>query len=194
MTVGSNDYQEVQDSSQRRSLIKVEPEHQGAVIKRDPHEILDEIEDVQVKLSDEIASQLVRPTGKGEILFSCIGTLIKGVSELTNLLRVLSISILATDLNVDSYLNSRLASLHLKQIRASMTSKERNVYESFNQKVMMQQAFIQARMKAHQNQEQMDIQSASSTTSNIQQLSSFIGEFSGLITKTSDALIGMNRV
>lgn len=122
----------------------------------------------------------------GGALFSSTLTLISGISALNNFLEVFSKTVLQHDLKLDSDYAVRLGQLKFKQGTGSQTTL-------YNRNLEFKQSALQAAMKAHQNVESMDIQNASATTSNQQQLSSFISQTFQLIDQIANFISTMSR-
>lgn len=120
--------------------------------------------------------------------------LIAALGWLNNFLKTVSSTLLNADLVQDQNYANNLSNLQLETpiegAGHTETNQQRSVY---NQKQMMRQQVLQARLKTHQNQEQIDIQSASTTTSNMQQLATQIGSMIDLMSQIFGSINTINR-
>ena len=129
------------------------------------------------------------------VMYRAIQLLITGMGSLNGFLKTISQSLLSMDLRIDQNYADSLSNIHLSSFPAgaapSGPSHER--ISLYNQRQMMWQQVLQARLKTHQNQEQIDIQNASTTTSNEQQLASVISSVLDLITQVGTNINQMGK-
>lgn len=127
------------------------------------------------------------------VLFSAIETMVVALSSLNNYLRFFSNSVLANDLNQDNLYADQISGLALKQVPTNANKTQQHQISIENNNALLEQQVVQARLKAHQNQEQMDIQDASSTTTNSQQLTSIISAIFQIASQILQSVLGMSR-
>lgn len=130
------------------------------------------------------------------IMIGAILALIQGLGTLNGFLKTVSSTILQADLSQDNRYANLLSQITLQTPKAgggSATKAHNQSISVANQRKMMYQQVLQARLKTHQNQEQIDIQSASTTTSNMQQLASMLSSMIDLLGQVFSSVNTVNR-
>lgn len=130
------------------------------------------------------------------VMIGAILALIQGLGTLNGFLKTVSSTILQADLSQDNRYANLLSQITLKTPKAgggSATKAYNQKISVSNQRKMMYQQVLQARLKTHQNQEQIDIQSASTTTSNMQQLASMLSSMIDLLGQVFSSVNTVNR-
>lgn len=120
----------------------------------------------------------------GERLFSVIYTLITALNGLNDCLQTLSTTVLQNDLNKDEQYASALSKIHFKTVTGKTSQK--HIDSAYNNNQTNYSATLQAKLKAHQSQEQIDIQSATATSTNSQQMTGIISS----IFQTGSQILG----
>jgi hypothetical protein len=116
------------------------------------------------------------------IMIAAVQALIQSLGTLNGFLKTVSSQLLSADLRLDQSYAVDLSNIRLKTPLPGSANASRNKQISVsNQMAMMRQQVLQARLKTHQNQEQIDIQAASTTTSNMQQLASILSSMIDLL-------------
>ena len=128
------------------------------------------------------------------VMISAIMALITSLGTLNSFLKTVSSTLLSADLSLDQKYADQLSRIKLSTPLAGTkhTNTNREI-SAANQQKMMYQQVLQARLKTHQNQEQIDIQSASTTTSNMRQLASIVSSMIDLIGQIFGSVNTINR-
>lgn len=136
------------------------------------------------------------PPHRGEVLFTAVAVMITALDQLNKFLGTMSVSILQGDLNKDVYYANQLSHIHFKTMPTgtSATAKRQKAsISAYNQNLQSKQGLIQANLKAHQSQEQMDIQDATSTSTNSQQLTGIIQSIFQLATQVLGSVLSASH-
>lgn len=146
------------------------------------------------------AASITPATGAGSskdtsgLMILSILALITSLGTLNGYLKTVSSTLLNADLQQDNNYAALLSGIHLQTPRPGTSHKYMNQKISvYNQRQMMYQQVLQARLKTHQNQEQIDIQAASTTTSNMQQLASMLSSMIDLLGQVFQSVNTINR-
>ncbi len=127
-------------------------------------------------------------TDTSMILFMAMRIMIGSMTGLNSYLKNFSDTVLSSDLLQDQNYANQLSAITLKP--ATTKGGDVSVY---NQNQLMRQSVLQARLKTHQNQEQLDIQTASTVTSNMQQLASVISSLLDMMSQIFGSVNTLNR-
>lgn len=128
------------------------------------------------------------------IMIAAIMALITSLGTLNSFLKTVSSTLLSADLSEDQKYANQLSNIKLQTpLAGSKRTATNRLISAANQQKMMYQQVLQARLKTHQNQEQVDIQSASTTTSNMQQLASILSSMIDLIGQIFGSVNTINR-
>lgn len=128
------------------------------------------------------------------VMIAAIMALITSLGTLNSFLKTVSSTLLSADLSLDQKYAQQLSNIKLQTpLPGSKHTNTNRQISAANQQKMMYQQVLQARLKTHQNQEQIDIQSASTTTSNMQQLASILSSMIDLIGQIFGSVNTINR-
>ncbi|MDR3624763.1 MAG: hypothetical protein P4L16_06465 [Chlamydiales bacterium] len=127
------------------------------------------------------------------IIFSAIATMINALTSLNQYLSYFSNSILTSDLAKDNLYADQISALVLQSMNPNDPKSVQDKISLENKNALLEQQVVQARLKAHQNSEQMDIQDASSTTTNSQQLTSVISAIFQMSSQILQSVLGMSH-